>query len=179
MVRHLLDTFPSLVFSVSATTRAKREHEQHGTHYYFLSHETFRMWIDEDAFVEWEEVYENQFYGTLKFEVERLWAQGRHVIFDIDVKGALSIKRKFPDQSLAVFIKVPSFETLVARLRRRDTESEQSLQKRIQRIKEELTYEHAFDRVLINDDLETTLREAREMIATFTGETPQLPEGDE
>ncbi|MDX1409045.1 MAG: guanylate kinase [Saprospiraceae bacterium] len=171
VVRHLLDAFDTLAFSVSATTRAKREHEQHGVDYYYLSQETFRMWIAEEAFVEWEEVYANQFYGTLKFEVERLWAQGKHVIFDIDVKGAMSIKKRYPDQSLAVFIKVPSLETLVERLRQRKTESEQSLQKRIQRIKEELTYEHSFDRVLINDDLEETLEEARRIVETFTGNT--------
>ena len=178
VVRHLLESYKALAFSISATTRAKRSHEKHGLDYYFLSQETFRMWIDEEAFVEWEEVYENQLYGTLRFEVERLWALGKHVIFDIDVKGAMNIIKQFPDQSLAIFIKVPTLEMLIERLRKRKTESEQSLQKRIQRIKEELSYEHVFDRVLINDKLDVTLQEARDIIEEFTGETAIL-EGDE
>lgn len=176
VVRHLLNTYSSLAFSTSATTRPRRPHERHGHDYYFLSQETFRMWISQNAFVEWQEVYENQFYGTLKFEVERLWALGKHVIFDIDVKGAMNIKKQFPDQSLAVFIKVPSLELLIERLRMRKTESEQSLQKRIMRIKEELTYEHMFDQILINDKLDDTLRNARQIIETFTGETAILEE---
>ena len=170
VVRHLLETFDALAFSTSATTRARRGYEVHGRDYYFLSHETFKLWIKESAFVEWEEVYKNQYYGTLKFELERLWAHGKHVIFDIDVKGAMSLKEQFPDRAVAVFIKVPSIEILIERLRKRKTETEQSLQKRIRRVKEELKYEHLFDHVLINDELETTLQNARKMISEWTGE---------
>ena len=133
IVRHLLKRYPHLAFSVSATNRRKRKHESHGLDYYFLSTETFQMWIEEDAFVEWEEVYDEQYYGTLRFEIERLWALGRDVVFDIDVKGAVNIKAKYPEQTHVVFIKVPTLEMLIERLKKRKTESETSLRKRIAR----------------------------------------------
>lgn len=171
VVRHLIDTLDKLAFSVSATTRSRRPHEQHGKDYYYLSNETFHLWIEEDAFVEWEEVYENQLYGTPKFEIERLRALGKHVIFDIDVKGAMSIKRQYPEETIVVFVKVPTLEQLIERLKSRKTESEQSLQKRIQRVNSELKYEHLCDVVLINDNLEDTLAKAREMVAEWIDET--------
>ena len=158
IVRHLLSTYDNLGFSVSATTRDMRPGEINGQSYYFLSVETFKEWIDTEAFVEWEEVYADQYYGTPKFEVDRLWKSGKHVIFDIDVKGALSIKRKFPDITTTVFIKVPSIDTLVDRLKGRQTETEQSLQKRIRKIEEETGYADQFDHILVNDDLHTALK---------------------
>lgn len=174
VVHHLLSVFDDLAFSVSATTRGRRAHEKQGRDYYFLSGETFRKWVEEDAFVEWEEVYPDQLYGTLKFEIERLWALGKHVIFDIDVKGAVSIKEKYPDDSLVVFVKVPTLEMLVERLKSRGTETTESLQKRIVRIREELTYEDKFDVVLINDGLEETLRRAELIVSDFLGPSIKL-----
>lgn len=173
VVRHLLNVFDDLAFSVSGTTRMRRAHEKHGKDYYFLSNETFKMWVAEDAFVEWEEVYPDQLYGTLKFEIERLWALGKHVIFDIDVKGAVSIKEIYPDDTLVVFVKVPTLEMLIERLKCRGTESEESLQKRIVRIKEELTYESKFDVVLVNDILEDALQRAEKIVSDFTGTQPK------
>lgn len=169
VVRHLLSVFDDLAFSVSATTRARRAHEKHGKDYYFLSDKTFRMWVEEDAFVEWEEVYPGQLYGTLKSEIERLWGAGKHVIFDIDVKGALNIKAKYPDDTLVVFVKVPSLDLLIERLKSRGTENTESLQKRIIRIQEELTYESKCDIVLLNDDLHSTFQRAEKIVCDFTG----------
>ncbi len=169
IVRHLLESRDDLAFSVSATTRSKREGEKHGVHYYYLSVETFRLWASEDGFVEWEEVYENQFYGTPRFEIERLWGQGKQVVFDIDVKGAMNIKRQYGDKAVVIFIKAPSMDVIVERLKGRQTESEQSLQKRIQRIEEEMTYADKADYVLVNDDLQTAKKEAERILAEIVG----------
>jgi guanylate kinase len=174
VVRHLVETYDQLGFSVSATTRMRRAHEKHGVDYYFLSPETFQVWRSDGVFAEWEEVYENQFYGTPMFEIKRLWDQGKHVIFDIDVKGAMALKERYQEQATVVFIKVPSLEQLIARLKSRRTESEQSLQKRIERVKAELEYETSFDYVLINDKLEITLRNARDMMEKFIGQTADI-----
>ncbi len=167
VVRHLLDTFDSLAFSVSATTRSKRENEVEGRDYYFMDAGKFRALIKENAFLEWEEVYENQYYGTLKQEAERLWAAGKHIIFDIDVQGALHLKTIFPDRTLTVFVKPPQKEALVERLTKRKSESEESLQKRITKAEFELTFEEKFDIVLVNDDLTTTFREAEWIINKY------------
>jgi len=164
IARHLLSTFDELAFSVSATTREKRAHETDGKDYYFLTKEEFERRIKNDEFVEWEEVYEGQFYGTLKSEIERILAIGKYVIFDIDVKGATSIKRVYGDDAMVVFIKPPSPEVLFERLRNRKTESQKSLEKRIARAKRELTYEDKFDKVLMNDDLDIALRDAEQLI---------------
>ena len=169
IVTHLLEKYDELAFSVSAATRKKRDYETDGEDYYFISPEEFREKIATDAFVEWEEVYENQFYGTLKSEVERLWANNKNIIFDIDVQGALSIKKAYPNESLAVFVKPPSPEILFERLRGRKTETEKSLKRRIAKAAEELGYENKFDKVLVNDDLETALREAEEIVEAFIG----------
>jgi guanylate kinase len=168
IVRHLLKKMDSLAFSISATTREQRAHERDGVDYYFLSAEEFKALINQDAFVEWEEVYENQFYGTLKSEIERLWAKGKHIVFDIDVKGATSIKQKYPEETLAVFVKPPTPEVLFERLRARGTESEKNLRKRIERAKEELAYENKFDVILVNDILEDTLQNAERLVRQFT-----------
>ena len=167
IVKHILSTFPETSFSVSATTRPQRPHEVHGKDYYFLSVDIFQRWIGYGAFAEWEEVYPGQFYGTLKSEIKRLHQSGKHVIFDVDVKGALSIKEKYPLECLTVFIKVPSMEILEQRLRHRGTDSEESLQKRLGKAKEELAYEPRFDQVLINDDLDVTLKKAEEIVRNF------------
>lgn len=179
VVRHLLKTFDGLAFSVSATTRDRRSHERHGRDYYFLSTETFRKWRDDDTFVEWEEVYEDQYYGTLKFEIERLWDLGKHVIFDIEVKGATNLKRLYPDQTTVVFIKVPTLDMLIGRLKARKTESEESLRKRIERIKKELTYEDSFDHVLINDKLEDTLANGEKLLLEILTEPNRIDSDEE
>src|SRR4030095_81806 len=131
IVRHILATFKNTGFSVSATTRSKRPYETHGKDYIYLSVETFKLWISMDAFAEWEEVYQGQFYGTLKSEIERLTSLGHHVVFDVDVKGAMSIKHIYPEETLTIFIKVPSMEVLEKRLRLRGNETEESLRKRL------------------------------------------------
>lgn len=167
IVRHLLKKFDSLAFSISATTRERRPHEQDGVDYYFLPAEKFKALIDQDAFVEWEEVYENQFYGTLKSEIDRLWAEGKHIIFDIDVRGATNIKRQYPNETLAIFVKPPSPEILFERLRERGTENEANLRKRIARAEEELAYENKFDVILVNDILEDALLGAERLVQQF------------
>jgi guanylate kinase len=167
IVRHLLKTYPNLAFSVSATTRQPRPNEKEGEDYYFLSPEKFRRLIQDNAFVEWEEVYEDQYYGTLRAEIERLWEKNLHILFDIDVKGALSIKQAYPRESLVIFVKPPSQETLLERLRGRQTEEPENLKKRLQKAAEELQYEHRFDKVLVNDQLELALKEAEQMVEHF------------
>ncbi|NJL74280.1 MAG: guanylate kinase [Saprospiraceae bacterium] len=167
IVRHLLTRFEELAFSVSATTRARRPNEIEGKDYYFLSLAQFKTLVRDGAFLEWEEVYENKFYGTLRSEVERLWNLGKCVVFDIDVKGAESIKNIYPDQALAIFVKPPSFEVLVKRLEMRRTENEDSFASRVHRAKEELLFQDNFDAVLLNDDLQRTLQEAEKMVSRF------------
>ena len=167
IVRHLLKKFDFLDFSVSATTREKRPHEVEGVDYYFISLEEFRAKIKEKAFIEWEEVYSNQYYGTLKSEVSRIWENGKSVVFDIEVNGATNIKKLYGDQALAVFIKVPTLQMLIKRLKSRRTESEKSLRKRIKRIKKELTFEKSFDTVLINDDLEEAFINAEKVVKNY------------
>lgn len=167
VVRHVLNKFDCLDFSVSATTRAKRPHETEGVDYYFMSVDQFKQKRRKRKFAEWQEVYDNQYYGTLKSEIERIWDSGKHIVFDIEVKGATNIKKKYGENALAVFIKVPSLELLIKRLKERKTESEANLKKRIRRIKRELTYEKSFDRILINDKLEDTLKEAEKIVEDF------------
>jgi guanylate kinase len=135
--------------------------------YYFISLDQFREKLENKAFVEWEEVYDNQYYGTLKSEVERVWDLGKHIIFDIDVKGAVSIKNAYPDDTLVIFVKPPSPEILFERLRNRKTESAESLQKRIARAARELTFEDRFDAVLVNNVLEETLIKAENLVLEF------------
>lgn len=167
IVHHLLQHFTNLAFSVSATTRQRRAHEEEGKDYYFISVEDFKARVALGAFVEWEEVYDNQFYGTLRSEIERLWALGKNIVFDIDVRGAANLKKSYPDDALTIFVKPPSPEILFERLRRRKTENEDSLRKRIARASEELTWENKFDVVLINDELDRVLAEAISVAADF------------
>lgn len=168
IVKHLLATNPKLGFSISACTRDKRgRNEENGKDYYFLTPEDFKKKIDDDEFIEWEEVYAGNFYGTLKSEVERIWREGRHVIFDVDVKGGLHLKDYFGDQALAVFVKVPSIDALKERLTDRQTESESSISQRVFKAKFEMTFEDKFDVTLINEDLEVSLKKAEELVNNF------------
>lgn len=177
IVRHLMRQFPQLSFSISATTRQPRPGEEEGKDYYFLSAADFREKIKYEEFVEWEEVYKDQYYGTLRDEIARLWAEKRHITFDIDVKGALNIKKAFPKETLTVFVKAPSIEALYERLRARNTESEEQLQKRMNRTLEESSYAPHFDRILVNDDLQEAFKEAEIMVRDFIEESP-LPESE-
>ena len=170
IVSHLLRKIDSLAFSVSATTRERRPNEIDGASYYFLTPESFKQKIAQGDFVEWEEVYKNQFYGTLKSEVERLWANDKNIIFDIDVQGAMSIKKAFPDESLTIFVKPPSQDVLLKRLEGRKTETPESLKRRIEKASLELGYEKKFDTILVNDDLDSTLKKAEKIVKDFIKE---------
>ncbi len=167
IVRHLLSTFDELDFSVSATTRDERPGEIDGKDYYFLPHEEFKTKIANDEFVEWEEVYPNQYYGTLKSEVERIWKLGKHIIFDIEVNGARSIQKVYPQDTLSIFIQPPSEAELLHRLKGRKTEDEASLKKRMARSVKELTYANYFDLILVNDVLEDALSNAEDIIESY------------
>lgn len=167
IVRHLLDRYPQLAFSVSAATRPQRAHEQDGVDYYFISKEAFQQHIQSGDFAEWEEVYADNFYGTLRSEIERIWADGKVVIFDIDVQGAMRLKRKYGGQALTVFVKPPSREILLERLRSRGTEDPAALERRIAKAEHELAFENKFDIVLVNDVLEDALRRAESIAETF------------
>lgn len=168
IVRHLLNTNPDLGFSISASTRDKRgRKEEHGKDYYFLTPEEFKRKIDNDEFIEWEEVYEGNYYGTLKTEIQRIWDEGKNVIFDVDVKGGLALKKYFGDKALSIFVKVPSMEILEQRLRGRGTESHASLSQRLFKAKFEMTFADKFDVVLVNEDLDKSLAEAQRLYDAF------------
>jgi guanylate kinase len=168
IVRHLLEKNPDLGFSISASTRDKRGRtEAHGKDYYFLTPEEFKKKIDNNEFVEWEEVYEGNFYGTLKSEVDRIWKNGKNVIFDVDVKGGINLKNYFGDKALAIFVKVPSMEVLKERLHDRGTESEESLSRRLFKANFEMTFQDKFDKVLINEDLDHSLQQAQLLYDAF------------
>ncbi|MGS0525574.1 guanylate kinase [Zobellia nedashkovskayae] len=170
IVRYLLKQKElNLAFSVSATSRPRRAKEKQGEHYYFMSISAFKNHIKQDDFLEWEEVYRDNFYGTLKTEIERLWSEGKNVIFDIDVAGGLRIKRKFPDKTLAVFVKPPSVDELKIRLKKRSTESEDKINMRIAKASVELATAPQFDKVIKNYDLDTALNEAHDLVAEFVG----------
>ncbi len=168
IVRHLLGLdYLDLEFSVSATSREKRGEEKEGKDYYYLSLKEFKNNIKGDTFLEWEEVYRDCFYGTLKSEIERIWAKGKHVIFDIDVVGGLRIKKKFPEETLAVFVKPPSVDELKIRLKKRKTESEDKINMRIAKASVELATAPQFDQIIKNHDLATALKEAEALVAEF------------
>lgn len=174
IVKHLLENNTNLGFSISACTRDKRgRNELHGKDYYFLTPEQFKEKIDNNEFIEWEEVYSGNFYGTLKSEIDRIWAEGKHVIFDVDVKGGLNLKKYFKDRALAIFVKVPSIEVLKTRLNDRDTETESSMSRRLFKAKFEMEFEDKFDVTLINNDLETSLKEAQELLDDFINRKTQ------
>lgn len=168
IVRHLLNQERfNLEFSISATSRAPRGQEVDGKDYYFISLKEFKQKIRNDEFLEWEEVYRDNFYGTLKTEVERIWAKGKHVIFDIDVVGGLRIKKKFPEQTLAVFIKPPSVDELKKRLKKRSTESEEKINMRIAKASVELATAPQFDVTIKNYDLDVALKETEKLVEDF------------
>ena len=168
LVKHLLEKNPDLGFSISASTRDKRGRtEEDGKDYYFLTPEEFKKKIDKEEFIEWEEVYAGNFYGTLKSEIERIWGGGKNVVFDVDVKGGISLKNYFGKKALAIFVKVPSLEVLEHRLNLRSTESPDSMSRRLFKAKFEMTFQDKFDKILENEDLEKSLREAQRLYDQF------------
>ena len=168
IVNHILGLYPdSMEFSVSATSRPPRGEEKHGKEYYFLSPDEFRKLIDEDKFVEFEEVYEGRYYGTLKSECERIWAAGHVIIFDVDVKGGVNLKKYFGDDALAIFIKAPSVEVLRERLIKRGTDSLEAIEERVAKAEEEMAYAPKFDYILVNDDINTAFAESEKMVEDF------------
>ncbi|PLK42770.1 guanylate kinase [Emticicia sp. TH156] len=168
IVKHLLDKYANLGFSISACTRDKRgRNEENGKDYYFLTIHDFKEKIDNEAFIEWEEVYPGAYYGTLKSEIERMWAEGKNVIFDVDVKGGLNLKKYFGDNALAIYVKVPSMEELEKRLRNRGTDSEDSISRRLYKMKFEMEFQNRFDVILLNDDIETSWQKAEELYESF------------
>ena len=179
IVRYLLQQPElNLAFSVSATSRPKRGKEVHGEHYYFIPITMFKKHIKNEDFLEWEEVYRDCFYGTLKSEVERLWAEGKNVIFDIDVVGGLRIKKKYPKETLAVFVKPPSVDELKIRLKKRSTESEDKINMRVAKASVEMATAPQFDTIIKNYDLETALQEAHKLVADFVGATMPKTAGE-
>ncbi|WP_312324208.1 guanylate kinase [Soonwooa sp.] len=167
LVKHCLAHFPDLQFSISCTTRAPRGEEKHGVDYHFLSPEEFRQKISENAFVEFEEVYTDKFYGTLQEEVERIWKNGKVVIFDVDVKGGVNLKKIFGEQALSIFIAPPSIEELERRLTTRGTDAPDVIKTRVAKAEEELTYQAQFDKVVVNDNLEVATQEMESILQDF------------
>ena len=167
IVHHLLKNMPELSFSVSACSREKRDNETHGKDYYFLGVEGFQNKIKEAAFLEWEEVYENQYYGTLKSEIERIWSEGKTVIFDVDVIGGLNIKKQYPKECLSLFIMPPSVDVLRERLSGRGTESEAKLEMRLEKAEQEILKNQEFDKVILNDDFGIACEETMAVITNF------------
>lgn len=172
VVRHLLKTMPDqLAFSVSATTRLPRQHEKDKVEYYFITVDEFKHKIDEKEFVEWEMVYKDKYYGTLKSELQQIWQQHKTPLLDVDVKGGIHVQQQFPTTSLTLFIEPPSIEELERRLKARGTETPESLQARINKASYELSFKQQFDRIIMNDDLQRACEEAEEAVRQFL--TPQ------
>jgi guanylate kinase len=167
IIKHLMEAVPQLEFSVSACTRDKRAGETHGKDYFFISPETFREHISRGNFVEWEEVYDGSYYGTLKSELERIWEMGRIPLFEVDIKGGLTLKEYFGNRALSIFISPPSVEILEQRLRTRGTDNEESLRKRIGKAAFEMTFTGRFDAVIVNDDLQTACSEIIRIVSIF------------
>ncbi len=171
IVQYLLKVFPQLGFSVSACSRPIRKGETQGVDYYFLSVEEFKQKIENNEFVEWEEVYKDNFYGTLKTEIERIWKKGQYVIFDMDVVGGLNLKKQFGDIALAIFVMPPSIEHLEIRLKSRETETPESIARRIGKAENELQTAKLFDKIILNDKLENAFAEAEKIVADFISKT--------
>lgn len=167
LVKHCLETFPQLSFSVSCTTRSPRGEEKDGVDYHFLTPDDFRARIAENAFVEYEEVYEDKYYGTLKSEVERIWDEKKIVIFDVDVKGGISLKKYFDDKAISIFIMPPSIEELERRLNLRATDDAETIVSRLAKAGEEMTYKDHFDEILVNDDLQVAKDAVVKVIENF------------
>ncbi len=167
LVKMLLAEYPQLAFSISACTRNPRPNEEHGKDYYFFNEQDFRTLIDQNAFAEWEMVYTGKYYGTLKSELKRIWTQHKTPLVDIDVKGALAIQQSFPNNSLSIFIKAPSIEELRKRLQNRGTETPESLEERINKANDELSFADRFNTIIVNDNLEKALQELIKTIELF------------
>jgi guanylate kinase len=168
ITRHLLNTFPDkLAFSVSAATRKARSNETNGVDYYFMSEEEFTNKIQHGAFAEWEMVYEGKYYGTLKSELMRIWSEGKIPVLDIDVKGAIHVQQQYPETTLSLFIEPPSVDELKRRLQSRGTESEESLNARVNKASYELSFKHSFDHIIVNDDLEKAKQQAKDIVKAF------------
>jgi len=167
IVQHLLGLGLGLSFSISATSREPRPGEQDGRDYYFISPEQFRNKIMKEEFIEWEEVYPDQYYGTLRDEVDRIWERGMHAIFDIDVFGGMNLKKRYGSQAISVFIQPPSVGVLEQRLRARGTDGEESLKKRLDKAAYEMSFASEFDHILINEHLDLALKEAEELVRSF------------
>lgn len=168
VVRHLLSKKElKLSFSVSACTRNKREGETEGKDYYFLTIDQFKTMIDNKEFIEWEEVYKNNYYGTLKSEIDRIWKMNRHVLYDVDVMGGINLKNIFKENALAIFILPPSVEVLQQRLEARGSETNDKIQKRLNKARHELKYANKFDAIIVNDDLNTALKECEKLVVDF------------
>lgn len=167
ITRHLLKVYPQLAFSVSAATRPARSNETHGQDYYFISEEAFQEKIRNNEFVEWEMVYEGRYYGTLKSELDRIWNNGQVPVLDIDVKGAIHVQGQYPDSTLSIFIQPPSIDELKRRLLSRGTESDSSLQARINKAGYEISFSHSFHHVIVNSDLPRAQAEAQKIVGEF------------
>lgn len=167
IVNHILKRHPEMEFSVSATSRAPCGQEKNGVEYHFFTVDEFRKMIDEDKFVEFEEVYAGSYYGTLKSEVQRIWDKGHVIIFDVDVKGGVNLKKYFGEKALSVFIQAPSVEELRKRLIARGTDSAEAIEKRVAKAAEEMTYADKFDSIIVNDDLQTAYNEADTLVDSF------------
>jgi guanylate kinase len=170
ITRHLLKTFPELSFSISAATRNPRGSEKNGVDYYFIPEEEFKQKIQEDAFAEWEMVYEGKYYGTLKQELRRIWDLGKVPVLDIDVKGAIHVQQQYPGKVLSLFIQPPSVEELKKRLESRGTETPESLNARVSKASYELSFSHSFSHVIVNDVLEKACEEAEKLVRAFIKE---------
>ncbi|MCB0696499.1 MAG: guanylate kinase [Chitinophagaceae bacterium] len=167
LVKRLLEKYPKLAFSISACTRQPRPNEVNGRDYYFYTEEEFKDLVDKDAFVEWEMVYTGKYYGTLKSEVQRIWDNGQTPLVDIDVQGAIATQKKYPHNSLSLFIQAPSIQELRQRLEKRGTETPESLEERIKKAESELTFAHNFDTIIVNDDLDKATMELIDTIEDF------------
>ena len=167
IVKNLLTTKMPLSFSISACSRPKRNNEINGKDYHFLSIEEFKTKINDNSFIEWEEVYENNFYGTLKSEINRIWKSNNHVIFDVDVIGGIALKNYFNEKALSIFIDPPSIEVLFERLKKRDTDDKHSLKRRMEKAESELEYKSQFDQIIINDKLEIATKQTTKLVQNF------------
>ncbi|MDI9365927.1 MAG: guanylate kinase [Flavobacterium sp.] len=169
ITKYLLHKYPTLAFSISAATRQPRGQEKDGIDYYFLSAKDFQQKIQDNAFIEWEMVYEGKYYGTLKTELNRIWAEGKTPMLDIDVKGAIHVQQQYPQSSLSLFIEPPSVDELKIRLASRGTETEQSLLARLNKASYEISFKHHFNKIILNDDLEKACKETEAIISAFLG----------
>jgi len=167
IVNHLMKKFPQLAFSVSATTRAPRDNEKNGQHYYFITEKEFREKIHNKEFLEWEMVYEGKYYGTLKSDIERIWKENKIPVLDIDVQGAIHVQQQYPVNTIAIFIQAPSAEELKRRLKLRGSETDESLQARLNKSSYEMTFKKHFENIITNENFQTACKEADKIIGDF------------